>query len=45
MRVYLGKQRNLANTDVTFTLLQLVRKVDGVGHDILWTVTLAQRSF
>jgi hypothetical protein len=48
MSVYLGKQRNLANTYVTFTrgtLLELVWKVEGVGHYILWTITLAHRSF
>jgi hypothetical protein len=48
MSVYLGKQRNLANADVTFihlTLLQLVWKADRVGHDVLWTITLAHGSF
>jgi hypothetical protein len=48
MSVYFGKQINLANIDVTFThgtLLKLVWKVDGVGHDVLWTITLAHRSF
>jgi hypothetical protein len=35
--VYLGQQRNVANTDVTSTdgmALELVWKVEGVGHKI-----------
>jgi hypothetical protein len=37
MRVYLGKERNVASTDITTTcgmVLELVRKVEGVGRKI-----------
>jgi outer membrane protein assembly factor BamA len=37
MSVYLGKQKNNADTDITpthGTMLELVRKVEGVGHKI-----------